>query len=121
MREPPPEVRAASAPEGPGYGQAALAWLAFLGPPLFLVTQVFAGYMLAGQSCQHGRWVNHLTVAICFVGAAGCTSLARRDLNAEAARARFLAVAGLISGIVSLLALLAQWVPILGLDPCSRI
>jgi hypothetical protein len=121
MTEPEPEVRAESPPAEPTRGQAAREWIALLGPPLLVFVQVFAGYMVSGEACERGRWVSHLTLALCFAGAAGCTWLAGRIRAAGTSdRARFFGLAALIGGTVSLLALLAQWVPIIGLDPCSR-
>jgi hypothetical protein len=104
-------------------------WAAVLGGPIIVLANLEVLYLLVPWSCRNGAWVLHagalasvLLVVVTLAAAWHSWSRARGgwpDAGEGAeSRTRFLAVLGLLTGTLSLTVLVAQWLPVLVLDPC---
>jgi len=114
---------------------SALAWFAVIAPPLAWATQLVVGYAFQEAGCGRpdsdlwGAGLGGLTatvIVVCGVVAAlgGLAGLAAwRATGAASAdplgRVRFMAVAGIASGFVFLLAIVLSGIALVPLDPCD--
>ncbi len=107
------------------------AWLAALAGPVAWAADLEAVYALAPRSCVSGRAMLHL-VTFLGLAAAGLGALVAAlnrasfgraidadDRGSAAAQIRFLSAIGLMSNPLFSLIIVAQWLAILLLDPCS--
>lgn len=128
-------VRPEAAPREEQRLPARWLMLPVLGAPLLALVLHQAEYMLAPWACDAGaRWVQHLVVLLVLAGMVGLGLLARGALaRAPAAdplansveargarRTRFLALVGLGSSAISGVLVLAYWIAVIVLDPCTR-
>ncbi|MDQ3032041.1 MAG: hypothetical protein M3Y87_06465 [Myxococcota bacterium] len=122
------------------------AWLAFLGAPVAWVVHIGVRYPLVAVSCAAGTaWPLHAVSIVCMISAslsiAAAVVVTRRTRAAledrelerdpddelavrppeerRVARNELLGRAGLVLGIVFLLAILAEAVTALVIDPCA--
>lgn len=119
---------------------AAMLWAGILLPPLAVLTALEGAYILVPWACQRGRhavvWLGLLPgmamLAAGWVSAARVRAamgegldhhVARADpgvaLDPAPSRVRFMAAVGVLSGVLSLILLLALAVPIALLHPCD--
>ena len=107
-------------------------WAGVLVPPLASLALLEVAYLLVPYGCRTGRhWPLHLSALAALLVAAVGTALAWRNWDAvgrtwpdtEAGatpRSRYLAAFGVLTGVMFVLVILAEWVPMLILDPCQR-
>lgn len=111
--------------------EAIVLWTGILAGPLLWFTHQQVSFALVPWVCAHGgvSWLHALT-GLCVVGtlAAGGRAwpLWQRErtrvgeATAGQQRVRFMAAMGLLSSLFFVLVIIAQWVPMLLLDPCQR-
>ena len=115
----------------PTRGRALLAiWTGVLGAPFIFLVRLQVGYMLVPIDCDLGtRMLTHAASAIGILLAAGTGLLALRtwrhrgdqwpDTSASlVSRDRFLGAVGVLLAALTLLALVAQWIPAFFIHPC---
>jgi hypothetical protein len=112
-------------------GIAAL-WRGVLMAPSAWALQLGIGYALVDWICENGHTIlfHLLTLAALLLAASGlypawhCWQIAGTqwpDSGGEpVSRSRFMALGGLMLSIFFTVAIIAQWLPTLLLDPCSR-
>ncbi len=105
-------------------------WTGVLGAPFIFLVHLQVGYMLVPVDCDLGTrlWVHLASVAgILLAAAAGLLALRtwrRRgegwpDASASLlSRDRFLGVVGVLLTVLTILTLVAQWIPVFFVDPC---
>ena len=106
-------------------------WIVNLGPPLLVLVDLEAGYMLVSRNClQDDPLPNHLVHAALLAGTLLLLFRAwtlRREAGAEwpgkeadlLTRSRFMAALGILIGGLSALVIAAQWIPLFFLHPCQ--
>jgi hypothetical protein len=114
-----------------GAAPAAL-WAGVLAGPLATLTQLQVNYALVLWACGAGReWALHLValLALLVTVAAGLLSLrnwrrAGSSWDDEGAgvmpRSRFMAAVGILISALTVLVVVAQWIPIFVYGPCER-
>jgi hypothetical protein len=112
-------------------GIAAL-WGGVLLAPFAWALQLGVGYALVDRVCESGHsFLHHLLTLIALLIAAGGLYLAWHSWHVAGpqwpdsggdpvSRSRFIALSGLMLSIFFTVAIIAQWLPTLILDPCSR-
>lgn len=110
----------------------AALWFGLLGPPVIWATRLAANYILVPYACGTGSTLLlHLPTlaALLATAAAGWISLGRwreprPDAGARPARrverARFMAMAGLLSSGFFFIVMVAEWLPVFFVDPCHE-
>ena len=125
-------VRPESAPrEGRPVSVGAL-WAGVLTPPLAALVLLEVAYLLVPYGCRTGReWPLHVSALAAVLIAAAGSALAWRNWEAvgrtwpdteggATPRSRYLAAFGVLSGLLFALVIVAEWVPMLILEPCQR-
>ena len=105
-------------------------WAGVLAGPLAFALNLQTNYMLVDLACDSAsRSLLHVVpaVVLLFIGGAALLSWnAFRDLerattpNSHSVRAKFMATLGVLSNILFILLVLAQWIPVFVLHPCQR-
>lgn len=107
-------------------------WLGVLGPPVLWLAQFQTNYTLVPWVCAHGhRWTITAVNLAALVVAALLALLSWRNWKTAgvqwpsrardtATRTRFLSVLGLMSGALFFLAIVAQSLAPLWIDPCRQ-
>jgi hypothetical protein len=119
---------------------AAMLWAGILLPPLAVLTALEGAYLLVPWACQRGRhavvWLGLLPgiamLAVGWISAARVRAAMGEGLDRHVTRAdpgialdptpsrvRLMATAGVLSGVLCLILLLALMVPIALLHPCD--
>lgn len=106
-------------------------WFGFLGPPIIWAARFGASYALVPFACQHDavQLLQVITV-VALVGVAWAAVVAWRawraagksrqvELGGRNARARFMALAGLLSSAIFFVAIVAEGIAIFLIDPCQ--
>lgn len=105
-------------------------WTGVLGAPLVFLVHLQVGYMLVPLDCDlETRLWAHVASALGILLAAGAGLLALRtwrrrgdrwpDTSASlVSRDRFLGVVGCLLAALSVLTLIAQWIPVFFIGPC---
>lgn len=133
----PESSRRMSHPAGPLSTGRAVWWLLFgaLGPLVAALLTGQLGYVLVTWACRHDApAILHAVPATALVVVAVATAGAWRkwresrargfdlvdtdEAAGEIPRSRFLAALGLVGGALSIVVIVAQWLPILMLSPC---
>ena len=114
-----------------GAGPAAL-WAGVLAGPLALLTQLEVNYALVHWACAAGReWALHVVALLALVASVAGGMLSWRNWRLAGAswddegagvipRSRFMAVVGVMISALSVLVVVAQWIPIFVYGPCER-
>ena len=115
----------------PYRGRGALRlWVAMLCGPVAWLIGFQADYALVERACVRGiRWPLHLVMLLTVLLTVGGIALSWRlwhrtgsqwpdEAGTATARARFMAMFGLLTGAFFLLLLLAQWAANLAVHPC---
>jgi hypothetical protein len=122
-------VRPASpAHEHDPVGKLAL-WTSALGGPVVALANLEVLYLLVPWSCRNSSWPLHAATAVAAVLVLGLFAASWRswrsldggwstDQEGAEARARFMALLGLLTAGVSFGVVLAQWIAIGVLHPC---
>jgi len=107
-------------------------WVGVLGPPLAYLCNHLFTYMMVSWSCAtQTRWTLHLVPLLTLIIALAAGALAWRNWKRAGRewpgsgagvipRSRFLAMLGMMLSAFFALLILAQWVPIFILAPCTR-
>lgn len=131
MSEPTSSILVAS-PEAPRASDTGRLWTGVLAGPVAWLLNLLLSYLLTDWSCNHGHavvihLVNVVTLLAALAGTVVAWSawrMAEPSKSTGAApppgRVRFMALAGLILGIVFALAIVAQAIPPFILGPCQR-
>jgi hypothetical protein len=112
---------------------AALAWFSVLAPPLAWAAQLVIGYSFQEAGCGRpdadlwGAGLDGLTGSVVIVcggvavlgGLAGMVALRASASGDPLGRARFMAVAGIASACIFLLAIVLSGIALLPLDACD--
>lgn len=105
-------------------------WLGLLGGPLAWLGQLALSYPLVPLSCAT-EWgaIFHLVSLVAALAAVAAGTVAWQTwqqaraegaaTNAEAGRQRFMALVGVLSSGLFLATIVAQWLPVLFLSPCT--
>jgi hypothetical protein len=115
-----------------GGGPGAL-WAGILAPPLAMLSQLQINYALVLWACGGpGReWVLHLVALLALAVTVLGGLLSWRNWRMTGAgfedegagvipRSRFMAVVGILLGVLLSLVVIAQWIPIFIYGPCQR-
>jgi Na+/proline symporter len=114
-----------------GVGAAEL-WAGVLAGPIAMLVELQTNYALVLWACGAGReWALHLValVALLVTVAGGLLSVRNwRRMGAVwedggagvVPRSRFMAVLGMLVGVLFALVIIAQWIPIFIYGPCQR-
>jgi hypothetical protein len=116
-----------------GGGVATLAWFSVLAPPLAWAAQLVVGYSFQEAGCGRpdadlwGAGLNGLTGSVVIVcgavailgGLAGMVALRAAATGDPLGRVRFMAVAGIVSACIFLLAIVLSGIALLPLDACN--
>lgn len=106
-------------------------WFGVLAGPIAFLLNLQLNYMLTPWVCERGgEAVLHVVplIFLVIVAAAGWVSLRnwrrtgsewRADGGGVIPRSRFMAVLGVLTSILFVLVILAQWIPNLFLSPCQ--
>ena len=117
-----PEIRHQS-PRDMGAWRRALEWVPFVAPPLILLADLQASYLLVPYTCRTGAQLPiHLVSVVAFMLDAGAFALAWRvwrgagsgwpgDEPEPRAQARFLGMTGLLTSAYFALVVVAMAVP----------
>jgi hypothetical protein len=106
---------------------AMMYWSGIVGAPLVFLTALSAGYALVPWACrsQHHGVLDLVSVValVLTLGATVWAALGWRRTHADvtspfAAREEFLAQLAVASGVLSSIAVLAQWAARLAISPC---
>jgi hypothetical protein len=114
-------------------GVAALAWFSVLAPPLAWAAQLVVGYSFQQAGCGRpdadlwGLGLNGLTGSVVVVfgavavlgGLAGMVALHASATGDPLGRIGFMAVAGIVSACIFLLAIVLSGIALLPLDACD--
>ena len=105
-------------------------WTGVLGPGLIFLIHLQVGYMLVPEDCARDtRLFAHVASVLGILLAAGTGMLALRtwrqrgerwpDSSASiVSRDRFLAAVGCLLAALTVLTLVAQWIPVFFINPC---
>lgn len=131
MAESQPAAPSAEPVSNPRCDGALFAGL--LGGPVAWLIGFQIAYSLVPWVCSHGhRWLLHLTYGLCFLLALGAGLLSWRLFRRAGPqpleetepgippRQRFLALLGMMTGVLFALVILAQDLAVLVIDPCAR-
>lgn len=114
-----------------GAGPAAL-WAGVLAGPLATLTQLEVNYALVLWACAAGReWALHVVALLALAASVAGGMLSWRNWRRAGAswedegagaipRSRFMAVVGVMISALSVLVVVAQWIPIFVYGPCER-
>jgi hypothetical protein len=95
------------------------AWPALILAPLFALAGQLISYALVTPACEHGKaWVLHATFFVFFALCVATTLSAWATLRA--ARREFLPLASMWSGMFFSAVVLAQWVALFVIAPCTH-
>jgi len=109
-----------------------LLWFGVLGGPVLWFTHQQIELVLVPWICGHAQtWMLHAVTVVCLAGvfAAGMVAAKNRRENApmdapevpaSRSRSRFMGSLGVLSSVLFALAIIAQEIPNLLLDPCQR-
>jgi hypothetical protein len=114
-----------SAVSSPTVGAGAL-WAGMLGPPLLMLANLQARYMLAPWECRTGNgWVGHAVTAVLLLldllaglGAARQLSRVWHDGSVQS-RPGFMAMLGVSESLLFGAVIIAQWIPRAYLSACQ--
>ena len=106
-------------------------WLGFLAAPVAWALQLQTTYALVPKACDdHTLAPLHVSSAVFLAVAVAGLWIAWRNWQlvgqgwpsaeegGSASRARFMAVLGMLSSSLFVLLIVAQWIPVLFIDPC---
>ena len=116
--------------QAPGLSERAL-WLGLLGGPLAWLVQLALSYPLVPLSCaiEWGAIFHLITLVTALAAVAAGTAAwqswqqARsegQESDARQGRQEFMALAGVLTSGLFLATIIAQWLPVLFLSPCSE-
>lgn len=106
-------------------------WFAFLGPPLIWAARFGVNYVLLPYTCAHdAALLLHIITLVALLGIGWAAVVAwkiRRardgmepvELGGMEARARFMALAGLLGSGIFFAAIVAEGVAVFIIDPCQ--
>ncbi|MFL5618008.1 MAG: hypothetical protein ACJ79A_06370 [Gemmatimonadaceae bacterium] len=121
----PPSERA-------GRARVGARWFMVVGPPLAAFAQQQVAYSFVDAACQWRAIVaEHLPAIVALLIVGFAFFLARREWERGGRREpgddelpigtpRFFAVLGFLMSAISLIVIVAQWLPIVFLEPCLR-
>jgi uncharacterized membrane protein len=107
-------------------------WAGVLLAPLAFLSHLQVNYTLTQKLCPGGRTLplHVMTLVFLLITALGCLIAWRSwrrvgkglpdDAEDKQTRVRFLAVVGMMLGLLSFLIIIAQWIPQFIFDPCQR-
>jgi hypothetical protein len=107
-------------------------WVSVIGGPLAVLVNLEVSYAMADWACMSGNdWSLHVVHLVALALAIGSAWLGRslwRRIGSEwpdpgagsVSRSRFLAAMGALGGLLFPLVILAQWIFVIVLGPCSR-
>jgi hypothetical protein len=106
--------------------RAAALWFGILGPPLLLLLNLEISYAAAPLACRTGgHLLMHVPSAILFaavvVAGLGAARHLPRDRREDTVveRPAFMAMVGVLLGMLGIAVIVAQWLPNLFLSPCQ--
>jgi hypothetical protein len=117
-------------PASPAYVSENALWIGLLGGPLAWLVQLAVSYPLVPLSCAI-EWgaIFHLITLITALAAIAAGSTAWQawqrapapsgPTDTRLARQRFMALSGVLTSALFLATILAQWLPVWFLSPCS--
>lgn len=132
---PPAVVRAEAPPHEHAAVDARRLWAPVLGAPLLALVLHQTEYLLVPWACERGwRWPLHAVAIVALVGAVALGLLARASASrppevdqvangvvARAARrVRFMGQIGIAIAAISGTLMLAYWIAVIAMDPCTR-
>lgn len=114
-----------------GAGPASL-WAGALAGPLAALTQLQVNYALVRWACDRGiEWSLHVVALVALLVTLAAALLSWRNWWRAGGgfedggagvlpRSRFMALVGLMLGLLSALVVVAQWIPVFLYNPCDR-
>jgi hypothetical protein len=126
-----PEIAEPAAPVDHSRPRPLTLWVPILVPMIAVLIVLEIAYALVGPSCRRDTSLYfHLVLGVVLLGTVATTLMAlgwrRRDQSTwqteyggRETRNRFMTIMGLMSGASAILLIVAQWMPVFFLSPCS--